>query len=227
MRVIYLLALVAISGGAQATAVYSYSGNPYTSFNNNGTDLNTGESIPHSEPYDSSMNLSAELVFENELTAGSYVLVYDNGFSGEMYNTDNKLLSFSFSDGIDTFSLDLASIDLTFDSVYFQLSVDASGEIEFWSLLLGSDGPYNDAWSMSTGFGSETSPFNPLSPVVIGDHTFLWEDGPGRSAETQWGGEFDVAQGTWSSSVIPIPAAVWLFGSALMSFGWMRRKQTV
>lgn len=29
------------------------------------------------------------------------------------------------------------------------------------------------------------------------------------------------------SSVVPIPAAVWLFGSALAGLGWMRRKQTV
>jgi hypothetical protein len=28
-------------------------------------------------------------------------------------------------------------------------------------------------------------------------------------------------------SVVPIPAAVWLFGSALAGLGWMRRKQTV
>jgi len=29
------------------------------------------------------------------------------------------------------------------------------------------------------------------------------------------------------ATVIPIPAAVWLFGSALAGLGWMRRKQTV
>ncbi len=30
-----------------------------------------------------------------------------------------------------------------------------------------------------------------------------------------------------SMSVVPIPAAVWLFGSALAGLGWLRRKQTV
>ncbi|MGI9290957.1 MAG: VPLPA-CTERM sorting domain-containing protein [Gammaproteobacteria bacterium] len=29
----------------------------------------------------------------------------------------------------------------------------------------------------------------------------------------------------FSASVVPIPAAVWLFGSALAGLGWMRRKQ--
>lgn len=30
-----------------------------------------------------------------------------------------------------------------------------------------------------------------------------------------------------TASVVPIPAAVWLFGSALAGLGWIRRKQTV
>jgi hypothetical protein len=33
--------------------------------------------------------------------------------------------------------------------------------------------------------------------------------------------------GTLVGTVVPIPAAVWLFGSALAGLGWMRRKQTV
>jgi hypothetical protein len=32
---------------------------------------------------------------------------------------------------------------------------------------------------------------------------------------------------TFDAVVVPIPAAVWLFGSALVGLGWMRRKQTV
>jgi hypothetical protein len=32
---------------------------------------------------------------------------------------------------------------------------------------------------------------------------------------------------SFSITAIPIPAAVWLFGSALAGLGWMRRKQTV
>jgi hypothetical protein len=31
----------------------------------------------------------------------------------------------------------------------------------------------------------------------------------------------------FTASVVPIPAAVWLFGSALAGLGWLRRKQTV
>jgi hypothetical protein len=32
---------------------------------------------------------------------------------------------------------------------------------------------------------------------------------------------------TSATSTVPVPAAVWLFGSALAGLGWLRRKQTV
>ena len=36
-----------------------------------------------------------------------------------------------------------------------------------------------------------------------------------------------LTSGTVTASAVPIPAAVWLFGSALAGLGWMRRKQAV
>ena len=35
------------------------------------------------------------------------------------------------------------------------------------------------------------------------------------------------AHTAWSVSTVPVPAAVWLFGSALGGLGWMRRRKTV
>ena len=40
-------------------------------------------------------------------------------------------------------------------------------------------------------------------------------------AESQW------AMDNFTSTIVPIPAAVWLFGTGLGLLGWMRRKQTV
>jgi hypothetical protein len=31
----------------------------------------------------------------------------------------------------------------------------------------------------------------------------------------------------FSASVVPVPAAVWLFGSALAGLGWLKRKQSI
>ena len=43
----------------------------------------------------------------------------------------------------------------------------------------------------------------------------------------QWNSGTYAMTGTITSSVVPIPAAVWLFGSALAGLGWLRRKQSV
>jgi hypothetical protein len=40
-------------------------------------------------------------------------------------------------------------------------------------------------------------------------------------------GESTVAIDNLTATVVPIPAAVWLFGSALAGLGWMRQRQTV
>jgi hypothetical protein len=40
-------------------------------------------------------------------------------------------------------------------------------------------------------------------------------------------GEYDVYLDDIVVSAVPVPAAAWLFGSALAGLGWLRRKQTV
>jgi hypothetical protein len=58
---------------------------------------------------------------------------------------------------------------------------------------------------------------------------------PGYEFSDAWQGlvsvQFDTVGVVYTdnivTNVVPIPAAVWLFGSALAGLGWMRRKQTV
>ncbi|MGI9309171.1 MAG: VPLPA-CTERM sorting domain-containing protein [Gammaproteobacteria bacterium] len=40
-----------------------------------------------------------------------------------------------------------------------------------------------------------------------------------------WGTGTNYSAGQGSFSAVPIPAAAWLFGSALAGLGWLRRKQ--
>ena len=207
-----IILLLGCASTVNATAVYTYTGNPYTSTTNFGTDLNTGEPIPHSEPFDTSMNLTVELVFEQELTWGQH--------------EQDDLVSFSFFDGIDTIT-GAPGDGGNYELGYFVLDVNASGEIEYWAISVqhhtaGESSTF--VQYMSTGHGPETYPFNSLSTVQPGDYTEKWESGPGRSAETTWGGP-DSPQGTWAATVVPIPAAAWLFGSALAGLGCIRRKQ--
>jgi len=51
----------------------------------------------------------------------------------------------------------------------------------------------------------------------------------GYDLETEFSMELTERTLQWAAgaAVVPIPAAAWLFGSALMGLGWVRRKQTV
>jgi hypothetical protein len=95
----------------------------------------------------------------------------------------------------------------------------------------GPDSSTGDRFGVS--FGAEGG----LLIVPIGYQS----DDPLNGTMTYWGQTFtslNIESGTyvwsWSTdsltlvvpSVVPIPAAVWLFGSALAGLGWMRRKQT-
>ena len=53
--------------------------------------------------------------------------------------------------------------------------------------------------------------------LTAGDYS-IWLDA---------GVQYDYSINVVVSNVVPIPAAVWLFGSALAGLGWLRRKQTV
>jgi hypothetical protein len=55
--------------------------------------------------------------------------------------------------------------------------------------------------------------YNPGDTAYFASHIAGYSDTDGSSS-----GKF--------ASVVPIPAAAWLFGSALAGLGWMRRKQT-
>jgi len=62
-------------------------------------------------------------------------------------------------------------------------------------------------WLFRSGFDLDYNPFLFLNP---GDgNNYNWSGSP----QPGWG------------NVVPIPAAVWLFGSALTGLGWIRRKQ--
>ena len=64
---------------------------------------------------------------------------------------------------------------------------------------------------MSTGFGA----IGFTAPLGAGDYVFWFQETGG--APTTYDLDFQ-------TSVIPIPAAVWLFGSALGLLGWLRRR---
>ena len=94
--------------------------------------------------------------------------------------------------------------------------------------------------ALSRSGGSKTSAFeklkikledddenaiNSVVPYEDADMTLMdWPDKAEFELEFDTGGEEVQLKGDLSAFVVPVPAAVWLFGSGLGLLGWMRRK---
>ena len=138
--------------------------------------------------------------------------------------------SFAFSAG----AVSLSSSDPDLSEASFEITTDASGNIVNWYVFASIGGLFSGG------------------PVALGEQTKLVEfKGPGSEPAFDNGGIFECTlldtfgcasfsfddalvegqPGNWSSeivSAIPIPAAVWLFGTALVGFiGFSRRRNIV
>jgi hypothetical protein len=74
---------------------------------------------------------------------------------------------------------------------------------------------------LAIDFGNSLANVNSIIPLVGFAESFCVDSFCSNNTEVLRG----ITSGTASS--VPIPAAVWLFGSALAGLGWMRRKQAV
>lgn len=139
------------------------------------------------------------------------------------------LLDFGFSDGVTTYTLDSLTAYPDY-RVNFAATVDDAGFIEYWGfdLRIGipgvllshfvlSTGNYSPVWGPPPNIDSNAAAFGISKTIYCGEeygYYGCFDSNPvARSA----------GPGYWTTTVIPNPAAVWLFGSALGVMGWMRR----
>ena len=76
---------------------------------------------------------------------------------------------------------------------------------------------------MAVGPQESLASLNGLSTITWTGTTLVLRNATCTSSCTTTASGFNGGQ-RWTFAVVPVPAAVWLFGSALAAMGWIRRK---
>jgi hypothetical protein len=194
------------SGAANAAAVrYDYLGQEFTAF----------DDAPEVDgSYAPGMRVSGYFVLSEALSANAGVLI-------EIAD----MIDFSFSDGRNTITGSQTNLPT---SIF--LLTDSNGEITSWDINLSTsfsqpepDGLQSwQIWTRTNFDGSSSTDMGMTSECAgpIGD------SGPCLSSYDDSAIIFQGTPGTWTATAVPIPAAFWLFSSALAGLGWLRRRQT-
>lgn len=208
MRALVFVALLCVGNAAGAATIFSYIGNAYTSTSNIGD--------PTDKEYELTMNVVGSITFAGPVEV----------FPGSNIVNNSGLTSYSFFDGINTLTEANSIAEI-------RLYLDEEGLIDEWAVSL-TQTIYveNQPDVESAVYQISTRHTGPdwFDTVRTFECTPIY-----HATEDYWGcthpvvrteGRVSTSGGQWSrSSVVPIPAAAWLFGSALAGMCWLRRKQ--
>ena len=153
-------------------------------------------------PYDTSMSVTGTL----ELAAA---------LAPNLSLTTVTPLSFSFSDGVNT----TTGATATLTSSQFEFATDSAGNITGWNISMFTSNPsatVGQLWSSSLSTANNVS--------TVSDTAFTATCSSGTtSCNVTSGASASVAGQPGSWGVVPIPDAVWLFGSGLLGLVGMAR----
>ena len=126
-------------------------------------------------------------------------------------------LSFSFSDGVNTTTETTA----TLTSSQFEFATDSTGNITGWNISMFT---HNSSATPGQLWSSSLSTANNVSTVDDTAVTVTCSYGTPCGGTTNANASVTGQPGSWG--VVPIPGAVWLFGSGLLGLvGMSRRKK--
>ena len=186
---------------AAASYIYTYTGLPFTSFG--------GTETTRPNPYDNSMSITISLEVETPLLPnrpiGPDVLVP---------------LDASFSDGTVTIDRSNAS------GFILGIATDDSGAISAWDLFAATSA----AVALDETFHTIYSSFGPGIDFANSDYartSYCVEQTPrGTCIGDNFHEAISEPPGSWSVSQVPLPPAIWLFGSALAGLALRAKRKS-
>jgi len=189
-----------ISQAAHAVAVYTYQGNDFDTFFDN-TEI--------SGSFIEGQSISVTLTFASPLLNAPFD--YQNP------------LTYSISDGINT--MDNTSNP---EKALFQFSTNASGEITSWDFIVVEKLLSSTGWSIGdTSRQMLTNSTMPVDEAVNYQCETLFDSDRCAAAPVDMANIVG-SPGLWTLTAVPVPGAVWLFGSGLLGLvGVARRMKTV
>jgi hypothetical protein len=162
------------------------------------------------------LNASASLIGDSV----SSTHVYGNG----TWQVDTVTVTADNSDLMGGVNSDTHyTIDVNTDSIYISHIDPGWNELNGYHAFTVFDLDDSTGLNLSA-INVETNITNWSSDRLIFNDDQLWIQLAGDGLRSLGDGYIDLSL---TFATVPIPAAVWLFGSALAGLGWLRRKQTV
>jgi len=208
----FILIGLSITSSHSAMVEYSYQGNLFTSV------------VDQNPPSGTSFSLTDSI-------NGSFIVSNFLGADLNNQNVSSLIDSWTFTAG----SVSLSSTDGKLRTEDFVLSTDAAGVITGWDISVMA----GDLFPISGEIGDPRRGFDLFNVPLIGAYDLAYldeciEDSIGGDCSVPSNFQSDIGStrdnpGTWTSpqvGAVPIPAAIWLFGTALIGlvgFGRQRK----
>ncbi len=173
--------------------------------------------IPVSNTAGLNYDLTVILGFNSGGTALSGILLNDP-WSGDAVYT-SKLLATGltsnplFQSGTIVSGTPTSAVPYGYSAPFGYSGTDLAGVFEFKFINVGGD-----MLAAGTGGGIIASTFNLSHTLLPGGGGATWDSKGINFWKNSFSGTVNV------DSFVPVPAAVWMFGSALASMGWLRRR---
>jgi len=127
-------------------------------------------------------------------------------------------ISYSFTDGLTSINENSG-----YELNYFEAHISESGEIDYHGFhfsvpIAELTDPFHHISFLANTYGEQTE----YCSADCTPQNWMYADAIALTTDFAGAG---ITAPYWTTTVIPIPAAIWLFGSCLGWLGWLRRRQ--